>query len=328
MNIPGFVDIQVNGYLGHNFNGPDLTDETFAEACRALLATGTAAFVPTVSTAPLEIYERNLPLLARVAARDEFRGRVLGIHLEGPFLCPEPGARGAHNPDWMHPGDLDLLKRLLELADGHVRVLTVAPEVDGADTLARHAVEQGIAVSVSHTLATPDDLARLVDAGATYFTHLGNGLPNLIHRHHNPIWAALANDDLAVTIITDSHHLPAEVVKTILRAKGVERCAVVSDASHLAGLAPGRYSTPDNDVILLEPSGKLHNPDKQCLVGSSATMIQCMNHLASLGILSAEDLLAVALHNPLRLLGLTEDNLCPSGAVSYDPAAGRFAAAP
>ena len=305
MRIPGFIDIQVNGYLGHDFNGADLTDETFAEACRALLATGTAAFVPTVSTAPMDIYERNLPLLARGMARDEFRGRTLGIHLEGPFLCPEPGARGAHNPDWMRPGDLDLLKRLLDLAGGHVRVLTVAPEVDGADALARYAVDRGIAVSVSHTLATPDDLARLADAGATYFTHLGNGLPNLIHRHHNPIWAALANDDLAVTIITDGHHLPAEAIKTILRAKGVARCAVVSDASHLAGLAPGRYSTPDNEVILLEASGKLHNPDKQCLVGSSATMMQCMNHLASLGILSAEELLAVGFHNPLRLIGLT-----------------------
>jgi len=324
MEIPGFVDIQVNGYLGHDFNGSELTAETFAEACREVLATGTAALLPTVSTAPMDIYERNLPFMAEVLEAEEFRGRVLGIHLEGPFLSPEPGARGAHNPEWMRPGDLDLLKRLLDLAGGQTRVLTVAPEAEGAEELARYAVGRGIAVSVGHTLAGADDLARMVDAGATFFTHLGNGLPNLIHRHHNPIWAALANDDLAITIITDGHHLPPSAIKTMIRAKGVGRTAVVSDASHLAGLPPGRYSTPDNEVILLEPSGRLHNPEKQCLVGSSATMIQCMNHLASLGILTAEELLAVGFHNPLRLIAAKPADLRAAGAIHYDEQARVF----
>jgi N-acetylglucosamine-6-phosphate deacetylase len=262
--------------------------------------------------------------MAEVLEAEEFRGRVLGIHLEGPFLCPEPGARGAHNPEWMQPGDLDLLKRLLDLAGGQTRVLTVAPEAEGAEKLARYAVDRGIAVSVSHTLAGPDDLARMVDAGATFFTHLGNGLPNRIHRHHNPIWAALANDDLAITIITDGHHLPPSAIKTMIRAKGVAKTAVVSDASHLAGLPPGRYSTPDNEVILLEPSGKLHNPQKECLVGSSATMMQCMNHLASLGILTAEELLAVGFHNPLRLIAAEPADLRAEGAIHYDEQARVF----
>jgi N-acetylglucosamine-6-phosphate deacetylase len=324
MEIPGFVDIQVNGYLGHDFNGRELTAESFAEACRKVLATGTAALLPTVSTAPMAIYERNLPFMAEVLQAEEFRGRVLGIHLEGPFLCPEPGARGAHNPEWMRPGDLDLLKRLLDLAGGQTRVLTVAPEAEGAEKLARYAVDRGIAVSVSHTLAGADDLARMVDAGATFFTHLGNGLPNRIHRHHNPIWAALANDDLAITIITDGHHLPPSAIKTMIRAKGVAKTAVVSDASHLAGLPPGRYSTPDNEVILLEPSGKLHNPQKECLVGSSATMMQCMNHLASLGILTAEELLAVGFHNPLRLIAAKPADLRAEGAIHYDEEARAF----
>jgi N-acetylglucosamine-6-phosphate deacetylase len=219
----------------------------------------------------MAVYERNLPIITRAIETDEFRGRVLGVHVEGPFLSPEPGARGAHNPEWIRPGDLGLLKRMLDLAGGHVRVLTLAPEAAGAERLARYAADQGITVSVGHTLATPDDLRRMVDAGATAFTHLGNGLPNLIHRHHNPIWAALANDDLTVMLITDGHHLPPEAIKTMVRAKGVEKTVVVSDASHLAGLPPGRYSTIDNEVVL-EPSGLLHNPAKQCLVGSSATI--------------------------------------------------------
>ena len=120
MRIPGFVDIQVNGYLGRDFGGADLTADEFAYACRELLAQGTAALLPTVSTAPMAVYERNLPIIARAIGSDEFGGRVLGIHLEGPFLSPEPGARGAHNVDWIRPGDLDLLKRLLDLGGGTV----------------------------------------------------------------------------------------------------------------------------------------------------------------------------------------------------------------
>lgn len=317
MQLPGFVDLQVNGYLGCDFGGLELTDETFADACRKLLAQGTAAFLPTVSTAPMAVYERNLPIIARAIESEEFGGRLLGIHVEGPFLSPEPGARGAHNPEWIRDGDVELLDRLLALAGGHVSLLTVAPEAAGAEDVARRAVEAGITVAVGHTMATPEDLDRMVAAGATAFTHLGNGLPNLIHRHQNPVWAALANDALTATLITDGHHLPAEAIKTMIRAKGVARTVVVSDASHLCGLPPGRYSSIDNEVVL-EPSGRLHNPEKQCLVGSSATMMQCMNHLASLDILPLDDLLAVGFHNPLALIGAAPGDLRAPGELTWD----------
>ena len=323
MAIPGFVDLQVNGHMGCDFNGLDLTAEGLAHACRQLLAGGTAAFLPTLGTSPTEVYERNLPMIAAAVENDEFRGRLLGLHIEGPFLSPEPGARGAHNPEWMRPGDLGLLKRMLGWAGGHVRLLTLAPEAAGAEKLARYAADRGITVSVGHTLATPDDLRRMVDAGATAFTHLGNGLPNLIHRHHNPIWAALANDDLTVMLITDGHHLPPEAIKTMIRAKGVAKVVVVSDASHLAGMPPGRYSTADNEIVL-EPSGKLHNPAKECLVGSSATMMQCMNHLASLGLLTADELLAVGFGNPLALVGVGAGELRAAGRIRRDGDAGAF----
>lgn len=321
MQIPGFVDLQVNGHLGTDFGGDELTDEACAAACRKLLASGTAGFLATVSTAPLAVYERSLPLLARCIEREEFRGRLLGIHVEGPFLSRQPGAVGAHNPDWIREGDLDLLKRLLDLASGHVKLLTLAPEAGRADELTRYAVRQGVTVSVGHTMATPDDLDRLVAAGATAFTHLGNGLPNLIPRHHNPIWAALACDELTIMLITDGHHLPAPMIKAMIRAKGVARTVVVSDASHLAGLPPGNYSTIDNEVIL-EPSGRLHNPAKACLVGSSATMLQCMNHLASLDLLSLDELLAVGFHNPLRLIGLDPALVRPTAQTAWTESGG------
>ncbi len=301
----GFVDLQVNGFLGVDFSSPDLTEAGFVRACRALLAQGTAAFLPTVITSSLDTYARNLPLMADVMAREEFQGRLLGFHLEGPFISRIPGAVGAHNPAYVREPDVALLEQLLDWAGGRVRLLTLAAELPGAEDLARCAVERGIAVSVGHSLFTTADLDRMADAGATALTHFGNGLPTMLPRHDNPLWVGLAHDAYTAMCITDGHHLPASVIKTTARAKGADRFIVVSDASPVAGLPPGRYRFLDNDAIL-EPSGRFHNPEKQCLVGSSATMAQCMAHLSLLGLFREAELKQVGRGNPLRLIGLTE----------------------
>ena len=321
--IPGFVDLQVNGYRGADFSSPDLTEEPFVRACRALLDAGTAAFLPTVITSPIEVYQRNLPLVARVMARDEFQGRLLGIHVEGPFISAQPGAVGAHNPEFVREPDISLLQQLVDWADGRIRLLTLAAEVDGAEELARLAASLDITVSIGHSLAGEADLKRLVRAGATGLTHLGNGLPNVLPRHDNPIWAGLANDALTAMVIADGHHLPAPVLKAFIRAKGAERIVVVSDASPVAGLPPGRYITLSN-VAVLEESGLLHNPEKQCLVGSSATMLQCMNHLASLGLLSVDELLAVGFFNPLSLIGVNPADVHTKSELLWDGSTATF----
>jgi N-acetylglucosamine-6-phosphate deacetylase len=302
----GFVDLQVNGFLGVDFSSPELTEADFIRACRALLAQGTAVFLPTVITSSLDTYARNLPLMAAVV-RGEFHGRLLGFHLEGPFISSVPGAVGAHNPAYVRDPDTALLEQLLDWADGCVRLLTLAAELPGADDLARCAVERGIAVSVGHSLYTTADLDRLADAGATALTHFGNGIPNMLPRHDNPLWAGLAHEAYTAMCITDGHHLPASVIKTVLRVKGADKFIVVSDASPVAGLPPGRYHFLDNDAIL-EPSGLFHNPEKQCLVGSSATIAQCMAHLASFGELSTAELHQVGVTNPLALIG-TDHNV-------------------
>lgn len=302
----GFVDLQVNGYLGVDFSDPTLTEDDFARVCRALLAQGTAAFLPTMITSALDTYARNLPLMAAVMARDEFardefRGRLLGFHLEGPFISRVPGAVGAHNPAYVRNPDVALLEKLLDWADGRVRLLTLAAELPGADALARFAVDRGVTVSVGHSLFTTANLDRLADAGATALTHLGNGLPNMLPRHDNPLWVGLAHDAYTAMVIADGHHLPEPVLKAAVRVKGADKLIVVSDASPVAGLPSGRYHFLDNDAIL-EPSGLFHNPEKQCLVGSSATMRQCMAHLAGLGELSEDELVRVGRVNPLRLI--------------------------
>lgn len=307
--IPGFVDLQVNGFGGVDFSAPDLTPEAASGAFRDLLARGTVGFLATVITSPPDVYRRNLPLLVKLATSEEFSGRVLGLHLEGPFISREPGAVGAHDPRYVVDPDLGFLDELLDLAEGQVRLLTVAAEVPGAADVVRAAVDRGVTVSIGHSLFDAASLRRVHEMGASALTHLGNGLPNMLARHPNPIWAGLGNDDFTAMVIADGHHLPLDVLRTMVRAKGVERLVVVSDASPVAGLPPGEYDVLGNHAVL-EPSGRLYNPEKQCLVGSTATMKDCMDVLSGLGVLSQEELLRVGFTNPLQLIGLSATDVC------------------
>jgi len=317
VKIPGLVELQVNGYKGVDFASRDLSTADFMRACRQLLEAGTTAFLPTVITSSEDVYKHNLPIIAKAVQSEEFHGRLLGIHLEGPFISPEEGARGAHNPDWIRKPDIGCLKQLIDWADGRVVLITIAAELRGAEQLAQYAVEQGIVVSLGHQMANEKDLKKLVRAGAVSLTHLGNGVPAMLPRHQNPIWAGLAEDGLVAMIITDGHHLPASVIKTIIRTKGLDHCFVVSDAASLAGLRPGRYQTIGSNVVL-EDSGRVYDPATGYLAGSSATMLQCMNYLASLNLLRQDELVAMGFYNPLKLIGIDADDVTPGCDIWFD----------
>ena len=317
VKIRGFVDLQVNGYKGVNFSDISLTREDFVMACRAVFEAGTTAFLPTMITSPEEVYEHNLPIIAAAMQNEEFHGRLLGFHIEGPFISKQDGARGAHDEQWISKPDVEYLKRLLDWAGGKVKLLTVAADIPGAEKVARYAVSRGIAVSLGHQMAGDADLARLAEAGAVSLTHLGNGVPSMLSRHDNPVWAGLANDDLVAMIIADGHHLPPSVLKTIIRTKGADRCVVVSDATAPAGLRPGRYELLGHQVVL-EEAGRLHDLTTGYLAGSSATMLQCMNHLASLDLLSQDELFAMGFDNPLALIGLGPEDVAHGRAIRFD----------
>ncbi len=303
MTIPALIDLQINGYRGVDFSGADLQEADVIRACRELSVAGTTAFLATLITSPAQIYQRNLPIIAAVTGNPELQRKLLGIHLEGPFISSQDGARGAHNADWTCRPDIDYLKRLIDWADGKVKLITIAAELPGADKLARWSRDRGIAVSLGHQMADEKDLAKLAEAGAQALTHLGNGLPALIDRHANPLWAGLGNDDLTAMIITDGHHLPVSILKTIIRTKGPDKCIVVSDASPLAGLPPGPYESMGAHVRL-EKDGKLHNPATGYMAGSSATLQTCVDHLASLDLVSEKELVAMVFNNPLQLIGV------------------------
>ncbi len=323
MKIPGLVDLQVNGYKGISFSDEELTAETCVDACRQMLASGVTAFLPTMITSPERMYERNLKIMGEVMDAGEFKGRLLGVHIEGPFISPEDGPRGAHDKAYVRAPDLDYLKRIVEWGGGKVRILTIAAERPGAEKLARYAVDQGIVVSLGHQMATAEDLNRLIDAGARALTHLGNGMPLIQHRHNNLIWAGLAEDRLTAMMIPDGHHLPAALIKVFLRAKGVERCIAVSDASALAGMPAGKYHVHGNNVILDE-SGRVYNPDTGYMVGSSATILGCANHLASTGLLPVEKIIDLCYYNPLKLIGAKPGDIAAGPKISYDKTTGKF----
>jgi len=323
MKVPGLVDLQVNGHMGVDFSSLTVSPEEMARACRGVLAVGTSGFLATLITSTPEVYKRNLEMLAVLVDSEELRGQLLGIHLEGPFLSPQPGARGAHNPDWMRKCDVDSLAEMVERARGTVKMVTIAAEVDGAEELILWAVEHGITVSLGHQMAGEKELARAAAAGAKSLTHLGNGVPSEVDRHNNPMWAGMANDDLSAMIITDGHHLPSTLIKSLIRAKGVARTVVVSDASSLAGLGPGQYNSMGDDAVISE-SGRLYNPNTGYLVGSAMTMIECMNYLGGIGILTAEELLQVGFYNPLELIGLEANDVRVVNEMHYDEAARVF----
>ncbi len=317
IKIRGLVDLQVNGYKGVHFSDINLTRDDFILACRGVFEAGTTAFLPTMITSPKEVYEHNLPIMAAVIQEAEFYGRLLGFHIEGPFISAQKGTRGAHDAPWISKPDVDYLKQLIDWADGRVKLLTIAAEPDGAEKLTRYAVDRGITVSLGHQIAGDANLTRLAQAGAVSLTHLGNGVPSMLPRHENRIWAGLGNDELVAMIITDGHHLPPPVLKTIIRTKGPKRCVVVSDASSPAGLRAGKYEVLGHQVVL-EDDGLLHDLTTGYLAGSSATMLQCMNHLASLDLVGTNELLAMGFDNPLALIGLGPKDVAQGRSIRFD----------
>lgn len=299
----GLVDLQVNGWAGVDFSAPDLTDEGIVSVIRAQLAAGTAAFLPTIITSPLEVYERNLALLARVLERAEFRSSSPGIHVEGPFISAIPGAVGAHNAAWTCDPAPSLLERMQSWAGGKIRLLTLAPERAGSGALISRARELGMLVSLGHTLATQAEMADAAAQGATLLTHLGNGLPPELPKFANPLWAGLTTPALTAMFIGDGHHVPLPILLALLRAKGIPNSLLVSDAAPVAGFPPGEYRTLGNRAVLT-PEGRLYNPDKGNLVGSSYSLLRCVNTLAADRSLSREALTWLGRDHAAQLLGL------------------------
>ena len=281
----GFVDVQVNGYVGVDFCSTGLTESDFCRAARALLKTGTVAFLPTVITASVEEYAHVLPIIGKCIKKPEFADSILGIHLEGPFISSKPGAVGAHRPKYTRAPDPDFLQQLVEWSQDTVRLVTIAAELPGAAELCRwcstrekRGVGRNIVVSLGHQLAGSAQMAALAAEGACMLTHLGNGMPNTVNRHHNPLLAGLSVPQLAAGIIADGFHLPEHVLRVMLYCKGVDNLVAVSDMAPICGCAPGAYDCLGTRVVL-EENFRVSEFGKDNLAGSGSTLTQCANVL-------------------------------------------------
>ena len=303
---PGWVDLQVNGHNGVDYSDDNLTADGVLKSIEELLACGTEIFLPTIITGSLEKNSRNAAMIMDVVEKHGLENHVPGIHFEGPFISNVPGAVGAHDPEFVRVPTIENIDRLLDAACGKAKIITLGADVENASEAIAYLKSRNVVTSVGHHMADYDQVRSAADAGAKLLTHLGNGCPNLIDRHRNPVYAGLAEERLTAMIISDGHHLPGELVRIIIRTKGVDKTIITSDASSLTGFPPGEYSTLGNRAVLY-PNGKLFNPDKQCLVGSASTIAQCMEFLASLDFLSRDELTMLGRTNALNILKLTEE---------------------
>jgi N-acetylglucosamine-6-phosphate deacetylase len=299
VELPGLVDLQVNGFGGVDFNGANLTADRMIDALDRMRSAGVTRCLPTLITSSIAQFAQSARVIARTA-----HPAILGIHMEGPYLCPEDGPRGAHPRAHVMPASFDDFNRRQEAADGRIVLVTLAPEVAGAVPLIEHLVTSNIRVALGHTQATPQQIATAVSAGATLATHLGNGCSQMLPRHPNVIWEMLAADALFTSLIVDGHHLPATTVKAMVRAKGPDRTMLVTDATAAAGCAPGPY-TIGTVACELGMDGRVSLPGSPYLAGSALTLDHAIANAVRFTGLPIEMVIPMASTIPASYMGTT-----------------------
>ncbi|HTS47106.1 MAG TPA: amidohydrolase family protein [Bryobacteraceae bacterium] len=296
---PGWIDLQVNGFAGVDYNSPDATLEQIGHSIREMFRTGVTRFFPTVITGSPDDMAAALRNLA--AAKEQLPEGVAmeAFHLEGPYISPEDGPRGAHPARWVRPPDLDEFGRFQDAARGCIRLLTLSPEWPQAPRFIEAIVRQGVVAGIGHTKASADEIAAAVSAGATLSTHLGNAAHKILPRW-NYLWDQLADDRLAASFIVDGFHLSNSFLNVALRAKGLERSVLITDAVMPAGCAPGRYRLGEVDVEL-HADGSVRLTGGTRLAGSALTMNRAIQNVIQQAGLSLRDAVSLATRNPARL---------------------------
>lgn len=312
---PGFWDIQSNGYGGQEFSSPDLTVEHVRTITERQAEFGVVQFCPTVTTAGRETILHAMASIAEAANRwPDVDRTIAGIHLEGPYIAREDGPRGAHPLEHCRPPDWQEFERFQTAAAGRICLVTLSPEYPEAPRFIERAVASGVVVAIGHMAADGNQIRAAVAAGATLSTHLGNGAHRQLRRHPNYLWDQMADDRLMASLIVDGHHLPPEVVKCLVRAKGAERAILVSDLSGLAGLPPGRYATQLCELEILDDGRLVIAGQDQLLAGASLPIgvgIGNVMQFAGVDLATAVDM---ATTNPARLLGRAATRLEPGFA--------------
>ncbi len=300
----GLVDLQVNGYAGLDLNDGALEPQAVIALSERLAREGTTTYAPTLITAS------EASLLAAMRAIAEAR-RTSGlvremvpfIHVEGPSISPEDGPRGAHPLEHVRPPSLAEFARWQEASEGLVGLVTLCPSYPEAPQYIEQLSRDGVVVSIGHTAATPAQVHAAADAGVRLSTHLGNGAAAMLPRHPNFIWAQLADDRLTASFIADGHHLPADTIRAMLRAKGLDRAILVSDAAALGGMPPGIYDAPIGGRVEVSAEGRLGIAGTSYLAGAGHLLTQNVVQVMRMAGLTLAEALRLATSNPGALAG-------------------------
>lgn len=301
---PGFIDVQVNGFAGVDYNDPEASHDSIRDSIRTMFKTGVTRFFPTIITGSFERITGALKNLAAAKRNLDEYGlpsamAIEGFHVEGPHISPEDGPRGAHPREHVRPPDVEEFKRWQEAAGGLVKLVTVSPEWDETPKYTEALTGQGVVVSIGHTRATPEQIEAAVDGGATMSTHLGNGAHSVLPTKSSYIWSQLAEDRLTASFIVDGIHIPGPFLKTALRAKGLEHAVLVTDAVMPAMCAPGPYNLGQVEVDLHE-DGSVRLRGGTRLAGSALSMDRAIGMTVSLGGVSLRDAITMATVNAAR----------------------------
>lgn len=299
----GLVDIQVNGFAGVDFNADGLTAEALDRALAAMLATGVTRCLPTLITAEHgRLRARLLAVDAAIAASRLGPWMVEGLHIEGPFLSPEDGYAGCHPKAAMRPPSVATYDAITAGLRTPVRLVTVAPERDGAIPLIEALKGRGICVAIGHTKATRAEVERAAAAGARLSTHLGNGIGHQLAKNENPLFAQLGEDRLAASFIADGIHIAPYMLQSYIRAKQPGRTVLVTDATAGAAAKPGRYTLGDLKIER-GADGVVREPGAPYLAGSSATLDGCLRNVMQWFGYDFDTVFAMARTHPLVVLG-------------------------
>ncbi len=302
---PGLIDLQVNGFAGVDYNDPSTSVEAIARSIGTMFTTGVTRFFATVITGSEQRITGCLGNLARAKEELQDNGRpeayaLEAFHVEGPHISPETGPRGAHPLEHIRPPDIEEFKRWQDSARGNIRLVTISPEWPGAAAYTEALVRSGVVVSVGHTKATQDQIEAVIAAGASMSTHVGNAAHPVLPKTQNYIWDQLAQDKLAACFIVDGIHIPGSFFRAAVRAKGVERAILVTDAVMPAMCEPGPYRLGQVDVVL-RPDGSVVMREGERLAGSTLRMDVAVTKAIRMGGISLTAALAMATTNPARV---------------------------
>ena len=281
---PSLFDLQVNGFAGVDFQSPDLSLADLRRAVEALRACETHRIFLTLITDGMEALCAKFRHIEELLARDPVIAEsVCGYHLEGPFLSPEDGYRGAHPSGMQRAPSMAVFRRMQDAAGGRIRLITLAPEWLGAAEFIAEVRQAGVVVSLGHTNASDAQIDAAICAGATLCTHLGNGVPQMLHRHDNVVQRLLARDELTACFIPDGLHLPPNVLQNLFRAKPPGKVLFTTDAMAAAGAPPGMY--PLGELQVESKDGVVRQPGQMNFAGSCLAPDQgALNAAAWLGI--------------------------------------------